>query len=65
MKQITDRSSLRCGFALVLLVVANSAATAVAADRVFEDVNIVRPELNRIDRAQSVVIRDGRIAAVG
>ncbi len=40
-------------------------AVTLAADTAFVNVNIVRPELNRVDRAQDVVIRDGLIAAVG
>jgi len=51
-------------FALaLLLVLAGSGATA--ADQLFVNVNIVRPELNAVERGQSVLIRDGRIAAVG
>lgn len=54
--------SLR-GFASILLALANAAA--FAADTAFVDVHVVRPELNYVDRAQTVVIRDGRIASVG
>jgi len=64
-KNRINRSSMLRGLALVLVVIANSVITASAADQVFIDVNVVRPELNRVDRAQSVLVKDGRIAAVG
>jgi imidazolonepropionase-like amidohydrolase len=53
--------------AFTLLTFANGFAFAAdtATDQAFVNVHIVRPELNRVDRAQTVVIRDGRIAAVG
>ncbi|MFW2404587.1 MAG: amidohydrolase family protein [Gammaproteobacteria bacterium] len=53
--------------ALLLIMLTHGMAIAVEPDvaQVFVDVNIVRPELNRVDRGQSVLIRDGRVAAVG
>ncbi|MGI9342283.1 MAG: amidohydrolase family protein [Gammaproteobacteria bacterium] len=52
-------------FSLLLALSSANFAAAATDTIVFVDVNVVRPELNRIDRAQTVVIRDGRIAAVG
>jgi imidazolonepropionase-like amidohydrolase len=55
--------TIRTVFLVLLCAVVGGAATA--ADQVFVNVNVVRPELNAVERGQQVLVRDGRIMFVG